>query len=183
MLSMVIWCCMAYAKAKGLLWTANIPPALYRRGVTGKDEEAQEADSTKITAWDTKSTRSTLVYGFRIWKLSNGRRLRILNVLDDYSRQTVGQLVSVSFSGRQVHAPWGSSLSNGENQQRLFATTEQNLPVRRCSYGARKRVLNLALSSLVNRPKIPSWKALMASSETNIWISIGLKQWTRQYKK
>jgi putative transposase len=35
-------------------------------------------------------------------QLSNGRRFRTLNVVDDYSREMVGQLVSVSISGRQV---------------------------------------------------------------------------------
>lgn len=35
-------------------------------------------------------------------QLSNGRRYRVLNIVDDYSREMVGQLVSVSISGRQV---------------------------------------------------------------------------------
>ncbi len=35
-------------------------------------------------------------------QLSNGRCFRVLNVVDDYSREMVGQLVSVAISGRQV---------------------------------------------------------------------------------
>ena len=35
-------------------------------------------------------------------QLSNGRRFRVLNVIDDCSREMVGQLVSISISGRQV---------------------------------------------------------------------------------
>jgi putative transposase len=35
-------------------------------------------------------------------QLSNGRRFRILNVVDDYSREMVGQLISTSISGKQV---------------------------------------------------------------------------------
>ena len=35
-------------------------------------------------------------------QLSNGRRFRILNVVDEYSREVVGQLVSVSISGHHV---------------------------------------------------------------------------------
>lgn len=35
-------------------------------------------------------------------QFSNGRRFRVLNVVDDYSREMVGQLVQVSMSGRQV---------------------------------------------------------------------------------
>lgn len=35
-------------------------------------------------------------------QLSNGRRFRILNIVDDYSRELVGQLVSFSITGQQV---------------------------------------------------------------------------------
>ncbi len=35
-------------------------------------------------------------------QLANGRRFRVLNVVDDFSREVIGQLVSVSISGRQV---------------------------------------------------------------------------------
>lgn len=35
-------------------------------------------------------------------QLSDGRRFRVLNVVDDYSREMLGQLVSTSINGRQV---------------------------------------------------------------------------------
>lgn len=35
-------------------------------------------------------------------QLSNGRRFRVLNVVDDFNRELLGQLVSVSISGKQV---------------------------------------------------------------------------------
>ena len=35
-------------------------------------------------------------------QLANGRRFRVLNVVDDFSREVVGQLVSASISGHQV---------------------------------------------------------------------------------
>lgn len=35
-------------------------------------------------------------------QLANGRRFRVLNVVDDYTREMIGQLISVSISGRQV---------------------------------------------------------------------------------
>lgn len=35
-------------------------------------------------------------------QLGNGRRFRVLKVVDDYSREMVGQLVSVSIGGHQV---------------------------------------------------------------------------------
>ena len=35
-------------------------------------------------------------------QLSNGRRFRVLNVVDDYTREMVGQLIAFSISGKQV---------------------------------------------------------------------------------
>lgn len=35
-------------------------------------------------------------------QLSDSRRFRVLNIVDDYSREMVGQLVSVSITGHQV---------------------------------------------------------------------------------
>lgn len=35
-------------------------------------------------------------------QLANGRRFRVLNIVDDFSREIVGQLISVSISGQQV---------------------------------------------------------------------------------
>ena len=35
-------------------------------------------------------------------QLSHGRRFRVLNIVDDFSREMVGQLVSVSITGKQV---------------------------------------------------------------------------------
>lgn len=35
-------------------------------------------------------------------QLSNGRRFRVLNIVDDYSRKMVGQLIAFSITGHQV---------------------------------------------------------------------------------
>lgn len=35
-------------------------------------------------------------------QLANGRRFRVLNVVDNYTREVIGQLISVSISGQQV---------------------------------------------------------------------------------
>lgn len=40
--------------------------------------------------------------GFMSDQLANGRRLRILNVVDDYSRRCVGQIVDTSISGARL---------------------------------------------------------------------------------
>lgn len=48
-------------------------------------------------------------------QLSHGRRFRILNIMDDFSRELIGQLVSVSISGCQV-ARFLSQLSESRGQ-------------------------------------------------------------------
>jgi putative transposase len=35
-------------------------------------------------------------------QLANGRRFRVLNIVDDFSRECVGQLTAISIGGRQV---------------------------------------------------------------------------------
>lgn len=50
-------------------------------------------------------------------QLAGGRRFRVLNVVDDFSRELVGQLVSVSISGRQV-ARFLSQLCEGRDKPR-----------------------------------------------------------------
>lgn len=47
-------------------------------------------------------------------QLSHGRRFRVLNIVDDYSRELVGQLVSVSITGYQV-AGFLARLSEGRS--------------------------------------------------------------------
>ena len=39
-------------------------------------------------------------------QLANGRRFRVLNVVDDYSRECVLQIVDTSISGQRLLAPW-----------------------------------------------------------------------------
>ena len=39
-------------------------------------------------------------------QLSNGHRLKVLNIVDDYSRVCVGQLVDLSISGERMARPW-----------------------------------------------------------------------------
>ncbi|NMH64419.1 transposase family protein [Shewanella sp. SHSM-M6] len=40
--------------------------------------------------------------GFVSDQLASGRRFRVLNIVDDYSRECIGQLADVSLSGEQV---------------------------------------------------------------------------------
>lgn len=57
-------------------------------------------------------------------QLVNGRRFRVLNVVDDYSREMVGQLVSTSISGQQVARFLNQLVPNEEGHKRWFAIME-----------------------------------------------------------
>jgi len=59
-------------------------------------------------------------------QLSYGRRFRVLNLVDDYSRECVGQLIDVSISGQRRRGIWINSQSNAHCQKPLFVTTEPN---------------------------------------------------------
>ena len=74
-------------------------------------------------------------------QLSNGRRFRILNIVDDYSREMVGQLVSVSISSQQASRFLSQHIE--QSLRRLFVTMVQNLPVKRCFSGVRKKSVKL----------------------------------------
>ena len=70
-------------------------------------------------------------------QLSNGRRFRVLNLIDDYSREVIDQLVSFSISGQQVARFWIKLSSLEVSPQRLFVTTVLSLRAKQCSSGAR----------------------------------------------
>lgn len=53
-------------------------------------------------------------------QLSKGRRFRVLNVVANYSREIVGQLLSVSISGRQVAPFPGQLIEQGEKPEKVI---------------------------------------------------------------
>ena len=58
-------------------------------------------------------------------QLSHGRRFRVLNIVDDYTREMVGQLVSVSITGHQAARFLGQL---GEQRRLPGAITCESLP-------------------------------------------------------
>jgi putative transposase len=89
-------------------------------------------------------------------QLSNGRRFRVLNVKDDYSKELVGQLTAFSISGSQA-ARFLNLLIEQRSAVRLIrspVTTALNLPAKRCFSGKKNRVSNWHLSSQANRLKM-----------------------------
>jgi putative transposase len=53
-------------------------------------------------------------------QLSNGRRFRVLNVVDDFSREMVGQLVSVSITGAQVARFLSEQFESRDKPQKII---------------------------------------------------------------
>jgi len=51
-------------------------------------------------------------------QLANSRRIRVLNIVDDYSRVCAGQLVDVSISGARVARYWISSATCADCPER-----------------------------------------------------------------
>lgn len=80
-------------------------------------------------------------------QLRNGRRFRVLKVVDDYSREMAGQLVSIPISSRQAAAPSTSYTRLAGNPRRSSLTMELSLPAKSCSSGTRSLVYLLALSN------------------------------------
>ena len=70
-------------------------------------------------------------------QLSNGRRFRVLNLIDDYSREVINQLASFSISGKQVARFWVKLLSLEVSPQRLFVATVLSIRAKQCSSGSR----------------------------------------------
>jgi len=101
-------------------------------------------------------------------QLASGRRIRIFNIVDDYSRECVAQVVDVSISGLRV-ARCLDELAESRGQPRVivcdngpeFTGKEMFL------WSQRHRVQLHISSSLANRPRMPSSKASMGNSEIN----------------
>lgn len=71
---------------------------------------------------------------------SNGRRFRVLNVVDDYSREMLGQLISTSINGRQVARFLDQLIAERRKPSKVICDNVQSLPARQCSFGAKKPV-------------------------------------------
>ncbi len=80
---------------------AHLSP-LYRGRLTGSHQETQKANSATATYGSSHIYKPMLVYGLCLVSALQWSAYWVLNVVDDYSREMVGQLVSASISGRQV---------------------------------------------------------------------------------
>lgn len=102
-------------------------------------------------------------------QLSNGRRFKVLNVVNDYSREIVAQLVSVFISGRQVARFLSQLIEQCRKSAKVIFDNETEFTSRAMFFWSKDTGVELGfLSSLAIRHRMRSWKALMASSETNV---------------
>lgn len=85
-------------------------------------------------------------------QLANGRQLRVLNVVDDFTRECVLQVVDFSISGERVARAFDQlAQSRGHCLQRWSATTVRSSPAKQCfSERATVRALVLHKSHFVN---------------------------------
>ena len=91
-------------------------------------------------------------------QLANGRRLRVLNEVNDFSQEMIGQLVSVSISGRQV-ARFLEQLSEARDKpHRIICDNVTEFSSKRCSFGVKKRRCHWALSRRVSLLRMTLWK-------------------------
>lgn len=92
-------------------------------------------------------------------QLSNGRRFRVLNVVDDYSREMVGQLVSVAISGRQVARFLDQLMEERGKPKKVTCDNGTEFTSKAMFFWSKERASHWALSNLESRRKMPSWKA------------------------
>lgn len=63
--------------------------------------------------------------------LSNGRRFKVLNVKDDYSKELVGQLVAFSIGGHQVARFLNQLIESRSAPDQITCKMVRSLPARR----------------------------------------------------
>ena len=72
-------------------------------------------------------------------QLTNVRRFCVLNVMDDFSRDMVGQLVANRLTNVRWPGFWSSFAKQEVNPTGLFAIMVQSLRAKRCFSGVKKR--------------------------------------------
>jgi putative transposase len=68
-------------------------------------------------------------------QLASGRRFRVLNVVDDFSREYIVKVVDFSISGHRVASRASSTASRGNFQRQSSVITGRSLPPRPCTSG------------------------------------------------
>ena len=90
-------------KAEGLVQNAKRTYRLYREeGLQVRTKRRKKLTRPRVPMEIPKRINERWSLDFIRDQLASGRRLRVLNIVDDYSRECVGQIVDVSISGARV---------------------------------------------------------------------------------
>jgi putative transposase len=90
-------------KAEGLVVNRKHTYRLYREeGLQVRTKKRKKLDRPRMPMEVPTRPNQRWSMDFVSDQLANGRRFRVLNVIDDFSREVVGQLVGVSISGHRV---------------------------------------------------------------------------------
>ena len=110
--------------------------------------------------------------------LADGRRIRILVVVDDFSRECLAMEVDTSLSGQRV----ARVLERVRPDYcRSVCTTALSSPREPCSSGPKPMPVGCTSSPRGARPRIPMLNRSSASSDMSVCGSIGLTiWWTRE---
>ena len=90
-------------KAEGLVVNRKHTYRLYREeGRPVRTKKRKKLDRPRLALEVPTGPNQRWSMDFVSDQLANGRRFRVLNVIDDFSREVIGQLVGVSLSGHRV---------------------------------------------------------------------------------
>jgi len=117
-------------------------------------------------------------------QLADGRRFRLLNVVDDFTRECLAVEVDTSLTGPRVTRVLERLCALRGRPERLVSDKmAQSSPVRRSTVGLTSGACSGSSSNLANRCRTPTWKASMARSATNVSTNIGLNGWSKRVCK
>jgi len=101
-------------------------------------------------------------------QLSNGRRFRVLNVIDDFSREMIGQLVMFSISGNQVARFLGQLIEQRGAPHRIVCDNGTEFTSKAMFFWSQESRVALAFIQPASQRKMHSLKALTGSSAMNV---------------
>lgn len=99
-------------------------------------------------------------------QLGNSRRIRVLNIVDDYYRACVGQLVDLSISGERISRYLEGISATGPLPKPLVVDNGPEVTSKAMFVWGRQRGVKLHSSSLGNRRRTRSWGASTDASAT-----------------
>mgnify|MGYP001825051472 CR=1 FL=1 len=104
-------------------------------------------------------------------QLANGRRIRVFNIVDDFSRECVAQVVDFSISGLRLTRELDRISERRPLPSKIVCDNGPELTCKAMFFWAKKRGIKLHFISPANLPKTRSSRASTASSASIVSIS------------